>query len=84
MTNIAPDEKTEVAQYGGRKITIIPRYCKGCEICVKFCPASVLEMKDFKVHTARIEDCTEGMLCEVRCPDFAIFVDESGKKGKAK
>ncbi|GBE15158.1 2-oxoglutarate-acceptor oxidoreductase subunit OorD [bacterium BMS3Abin14] len=84
MANIAPDEKTEVAQYGGRKITIIPRYCKGCEICVKFCPASVLEMKDFKVHTARIEDCTECMLCEVRCPDFAIFVDESGKKGKAK
>ena len=73
-----------VAELGERKINIIPRFCKGCEICVLLCPTSVLEMKEFKAHVARIEDCTECMLCEIRCPDFAIEVYKSGKKGKAK
>ena len=76
-------EERVVAEYEGRQITIIPRYCKGCEICVKLCPQSVLEIKDFKVHVARIQDCTECMLCEIRCPDFAIEIAGKGKKGKS-
>ncbi|UCF30584.1 MAG: 4Fe-4S dicluster domain-containing protein [bacterium] len=84
MAEKVRQEETEVAQYEERKIVILPRHCKGCEICVLLCPASVLEMKDFKAHVARIEDCTECMLCEIRCPDFAIEVYQSGKKGKAK
>jgi 2-oxoglutarate ferredoxin oxidoreductase subunit delta len=75
-------EETVVAEYEGRNITVIPRYCKGCEICVKLCPTSTLEIKDFKVRVVRIEDCNECMLCEIRCPDFAIEVFGSGKKGK--
>ncbi len=79
----ARKEERVVSEHEGRKITVIPRYCKGCEICVRFCPASVLEIKEFKVHVARIADCTDCMLCEVRCPDFAIEVIASGKKGKS-
>lgn len=78
----ARKEETVVSEKEGRRITITPRYCKACEICVKLCPQSVLEIKDFKVHVARIEDCTACMLCEIRCPDFAIAVDDKGKKGK--
>ena len=81
-TEKALKEETVVSENEGRKITIIPRYCKACEICVKLCPQSVLEIKDFKVHVARMEDCTACMLCEIRCPDFAIEV-EKGKKGKS-
>ena len=79
----ARKEETVVSEYEGRKITVIPRYCKGCEICVKLCPQSVLEIKDFKVHVERIDDCNECMLCEIRCPDFAIEVARQSKKGKS-
>jgi 2-oxoglutarate ferredoxin oxidoreductase subunit delta len=76
-------EERVVAEDEGRQITVIPRYCKGCEICVKLCPQSVLEIKEFKVHVARIQDCTACMLCEIRCPDFAIEIVGKGKKGKS-
>ena len=33
-------------------------------------------------HVAHIEDCTACMLCELRCPDFAIEVLDTRKKGK--
>ena len=76
-------EERVVVEHEGRQITIIPRYCKGCEICIKMCPQSVLEIKNFKVHVARIKDCNECMLCEIRCPDFAIEIAGKGKKGKS-
>ena len=74
-------EERVITEHGERKITVLPRYCKGCEICIKLCPTSTLELKEFKVFVSRIEDCNECMLCEVRCPDFAIEVVGSGKKG---
>lgn len=84
MSNLkARKEETVVSELEGRKITIVPRYCKACEICVRLCPQSVLEIRDFKVHVASIEDCTACMLCEIRCPDFAIEVSGKAKKGKS-
>jgi 2-oxoglutarate ferredoxin oxidoreductase subunit delta len=50
-------------------------WCKGCEICVAFCQKNVLEMEGGKVKVARLEDCSKCMLCELRCPDFAITVE---------
>ena len=50
-------------------------WCKGCEICVAFCPKGVLEMEGGKCTVARPEDCSRCMLCELRCPDFAITVE---------
>lgn len=53
-------------------------WCKGCNICVAFCPKDVLELdSDEKVVLSRIEDCTYCGLCELRCPDFAITVQEA-------
>jgi len=65
-------------QSASKKLAIIRvkiEWCKGCEICVAFCPKDVLEMEGGKVKVARPEDCIKCMLCELRCPDFAITVE---------
>ena len=50
-------------------------WCKGCGICVHFCPQNVLEMDDDeKAFAARPEDCICCMMCELRCPDLAIEI----------
>ena len=56
-------------------IRIKPEWCKGCEICVAFCPKDVLEMEGGKVKVVRLDQCTKCLLCELRCPDFAITVE---------
>lgn len=56
------------------RIEIIEKYCKGCHICVEFCPTKVLEMKGFVVSVKDLSKCIKCMQCELRCPDFAIKV----------
>jgi 2-oxoglutarate ferredoxin oxidoreductase subunit delta len=56
-------------------IVIRKDLCKGCGICVAFCPTHVLELgEDEKAEVKRVEDCTTCGLCEMRCPDLAIAV----------
>ncbi|MCS7178723.1 MAG: 4Fe-4S binding protein [Anaerolineae bacterium] len=59
------------------EVTVFPNWCKGCGLCVAFCPMQVLEQKeDGRVIVAHAERCTACRWCELRCPDFAIFVHE--------
>ena len=54
-------------------------WCKGCGICVHFCPKDVLELnRQGKVFAARPDDCIACMLCELRCPDLAIQIIKEG------
>ena len=55
-------------------IEINEKYCKGCGICVTFCPAKVLALENFKAKAIKPEACVKCMQCELRCPDFAIRV----------
>ena len=58
------------------KISINKDWCKGCEICVVFCPKKVLIMEKNKVVVDNLDACTGCQLCEIYCPDFAIEVEK--------
>ena len=79
--NVAPAKAgTETTKKGkDRKkppqIIIHEAFCKGCGICVAFCPTEVLVMKEGKVAVANLKACTSCGFCELRCPDFAIAVN---------
>lgn len=55
-------------------LKIKPELCKGCGICVAFCPKQVLAMENEKVVAVDIEKCIKCGLCELRCPDYAIYL----------
>lgn len=57
-----------------REIIIDRARCKGCKICVEFCPTKVLAMRDGMVVVVDLEACTACNFCDLRCPDFAITV----------
>jgi len=63
------------------EIVINSDYCKGCSICVVFCPRKVLQTsnhinsKGFMLpEVVNLDACTQCMLCEIVCPDLAIAV----------
>ncbi|MCR4286410.1 MAG: 4Fe-4S binding protein [Deltaproteobacteria bacterium] len=56
------------------RIEISEKFCKGCGICVDFCPTNVLEMQGSLVTVKDLGACTRCQLCDLRCPDFAIQV----------
>ncbi len=61
-------------------VHVFPEWCKGCGICVEFCPTGVLQMKDQKAVVAYPEKCVRCYLCARRCPDFAIGIkDREGR-----
>ncbi len=56
-------------------IEIFKESCKGCEICVNYCPVNILYIgEDRKVAVKEVEKCVGCLVCEYRCPDFAIAV----------
>ncbi len=64
------------------KIDIYQAWCKGCGICVAFCPTGVLAKDEAGYpYVKDNEKCINCGWCEIRCPDFAITV-EAKTKGK--
>ena len=57
-----------------KSLTVDKNWCKGCGICVAFCPKNVLEIKDGKVNIKDLDSCIQCGQCELRCPDFAIYL----------
>ena len=62
-----------------KELKIYPEWCKGCGICVEFCPKDVLEVKKGKIEVIKLENCIKCGICEKLCPDYAIyFIEHSG------
>lgn len=59
-----------------KTIQINEKWCKGCGICVAFCPRKVLVLEHQKVHLKNPEMCVYCGQCEQRCPDYAIWMEE--------
>lgn len=59
-----------------KKLITNVSWCKGCGVCVAFCPKQVLEIEHGKIKIARPQDCIKCGQCELRCPDYAIYLDE--------
>jgi 2-oxoglutarate ferredoxin oxidoreductase subunit delta len=49
-------------------------WCKGCGICVAFCPKNVLDLENGKIVIKNLDSCIKCGLCELRCPDYAIWL----------
>ncbi|NLY50772.1 MAG: 4Fe-4S dicluster domain-containing protein [Firmicutes bacterium] len=56
--------------------------CKGCGLCLHFCSQGVFVMseeinkKGFAIAAAvKQENCTKCKLCELNCPDLAVWVE---------
>ncbi|MBN1825337.1 MAG: ferredoxin family protein [Candidatus Eisenbacteria bacterium] len=82
-----PLDKDRVAVRHG-SIHILEERCKGCAYCVEHCPLDVLRLSTrFNLkgyhppEVAREETCVACHLCEVLCPEFAIFVTD-GTEGE--
>lgn len=59
---------------GKKKLVIDDAWCKGCGICAAFCPKQVLEIRKEKVRIQNAEACVFCGQCELRCPDYAIYL----------
>ena len=66
---------------GHYQIQVLKEQCKGCALCIEFCPQQVInESTEFNskgYHLAYAEsnnDCLSCGLCELICPEFAIRV----------
>jgi 2-oxoglutarate ferredoxin oxidoreductase subunit delta len=62
-------------------VAIYRAWCKGCGICVAFCPREVLSMNERgEPQVTGPERCSGCTWCELRCPDFAISVKKREKQ----
>jgi len=57
-----------------KTLSIEKAWCKGCGICVAFCPKNVLDLDEGKITIKNIEACIKCGQCELRCPDYAIYL----------
>ncbi len=63
------------------RIEIFQELCKGCEICVSFCPKNVISLSDKLNASGYLPvvfddngECTGCAICAIVCPEVAIEV----------
>ena len=59
------------------------KLCKGCGLCIYYCPKDVLRMSDRRnekgynvAEVYNLETCNACKICEINCPDFVIYVEK--------
>ena len=69
------------------EIHTLEERCKGCLICIDICQAEVLRLSDDVNKNgyhfpliANIEACIGCAMCEMFCPDLAIWVTSDEKE----
>lgn len=79
------ESNSEIEKEAGRTtmaLVINQKFCKGCSICIEFCPKQVLTLTEKgKAYPAQSELCIKCGQCELRCPDLAIRVLKEDKGG---
>jgi len=64
-------------ELGQERVMVIKGWCKGCGICIEFCPKKALALdQDGHCHLAYPDRCILCGMCEHICPDFAITLLE--------
>jgi len=65
------------------KLTFTDELCKGCELCVAFCPVDILSLDKDRINTngyhlisvSDIDKCIACAQCAIVCPDSVIKVE---------
>lgn len=64
------------------QVCLIPERCKGCQVCIQFCPRQVLGISQQantkgyhypEVLPGKEQDCVHCEFCTLVCPEFAIY-----------
>ena len=58
--------------------------CKGCGLCVSFCPVKILKLNPIRINengyalidVSNIDKCIGCTFCAMMCPDSVIKVEE--------
>jgi 2-oxoglutarate ferredoxin oxidoreductase subunit delta len=72
------------------EVRILVERCKGCGFCVEFCGKEVLAISRsynrkgyHPPEIVKADECSNCKVCEMLCPDFAIFIVPLKKQGDA-
>lgn len=77
----AGSKMAERQQKHNWKIEISENLCKGCEICIEFCPLEIFAKSDklnrkgyYLPIVVKEGKCSGCRLCELLCPELAIIL----------
>lgn len=69
-------------------VVIDTERCKGCHLCIAFCPKGVLKPASrinrmgytpAEVNEEKARDCTGCGVCAMMCPDISVTVHRPGR-----
>ena len=73
-TDARPEKRKRTRKRG--RVTVFENWCKGCGLCIAFCPQKVLASgPDGHTIVAHGEKCVACDWCYEHCPDCAIVVE---------